>query len=53
MDPAKEAQMNGMLFHLASQLEGGAIEVFFCSSTLLQSYTNVYFKLKFYYFKHL
>ena len=29
MDPAKEAQMNGMLFHLASQLEGGAIEVFF------------------------
>merc|ERR1719354_3973 len=27
MDPAKEAQMNGMLFHLASQLEGGAIEL--------------------------
>jgi len=27
MDPAKTEQMNGMLFHLANQLEGGAIEL--------------------------
>ena len=38
MDPAKTEQMNGMLFHLANQLEGGAIEVFF---VLVQHYSFI------------